>query len=102
MPPNAGVTADLQFCKPHAVVQAKEKVLHGVPGSLGFSGSIGIGIGIGIGIASLSIATGDATDPFRLYGGSILSWQKWTKTACSCIRPCAALRVPSLRHLPAS
>ncbi|MGF6594369.1 hypothetical protein ABIE20_004607 [Pseudomonas sp. 2835] len=50
--------------------------------------------------ASLSIQCGAAAGPFRLYGGLLFSWEEVGKTACSCIRPYAALRVPSLRHLP--
>ncbi len=31
---------------------------------------------LGFGIAGLSILCGDATGPFRLYGGLLFSWEK--------------------------
>ena len=63
--------------------------------------------GVGVGVASLSIAGGDATGPFRLYGGSILLRQNGRKppapTAGPALRsgspPSGALRGPAAYDL---
>ena len=59
-------------------------------------GWVGLGwVGLAV-VVSLSILYGDAAGPFRLYGGSLLSWQKEPKPLAPASGP--TLRSGSLRY----